>query len=295
MRCDFFVDTGGEFGVRYQGFDAPPRGVLPLRKSDDRVRSADGETMVMLGDAVLTNVPTRPIGNTGSPYLVPTLGVLAMRAFGCIVFDWPEARLLGYPSVGSDSATTVDLECQSRPIRSWIDVPLVPMPRIRRVDSPPLSGIAEARTWLAAEGFTMDEDHLERVASAGRPFILQFGRSLDTPLPLVEVRLGDRQLTALIDTGYAGDLLIHRDPVQDGDALVEYWSWDGPRVVGGAIHSQPLYVGEARFERVRVERLADPRDMTTFGYDAILGLGILRRQPVRLDFDQHSIGFASHD
>lgn len=290
--CDFFVDTGGEFGIRFQEFDAPPRRVLTVRRSDRCPRSADGESMVMLGDAVLTSVPTRPIGNAGSPYLVPTLGTLAMRAFGCIVFDWPEARLLGYPSAGSDSATAVNLERQRPLNRTWIDVPLVPMPRIRRVDSPPLSGIAEARAWLAAEGFTMDEGHLERTASAGRPFILHFGRSLNTPLPLVEVRLGDRQLTALIDTGYTGDLLIQGEPMQDGDALKEYRSWDGPRVVGGALHSEPMHIGEMRFDHVRVERLAHPRDTTSFGYDAILGLGILRRQPVRLDFDQHSIGFA---
>jgi hypothetical protein len=107
--------------------------------------------------------------------------------------------------------------------------------------------------------------------------------------------VGDHEVDALLDTGYSGDVYWSNPPacavVSGPAASVDYWTFDGPTRVSRRQGMGSLRLGGVVFEDFMVESAGSSERDSGHGYDVIVGLGILRRCPFAIDFQNRTVMF----
>lgn len=108
--------------------------------------------------------------------------------------------------------------------------------------------------------------------------------------PRIAVTIDSHESVALIATGYAGDVLLRAGAKGPLDAIFGDEAAADDSVASGRIDRPrlrtALKIGSRTFENVEVETGWTPPDaMAAVGVDAVLGIGVLSRSPIWLDFD----------
>ncbi|MCC6908742.1 MAG: hypothetical protein IT430_12430 [Phycisphaerales bacterium] len=206
-----------------------------------------------LGGVSMEPVPIRAV--TGET--MPRLGIDAIAAFEGMIIDWPRRRLL-----------------------------LVVRRTLYSADSPPsraaIDTLAASAHWTSTPlrlGATADS-----IESLRHVFIISRGM-----WPRITIRVGDREYSALVSTGYAGDVWLSQGvqwPLVGGEALTSPPESAEPTPLQRRKLAAPLAIGDRSFHDVQVEmNWQPPVEMADVRVDAIIGVGLLSRAPVWLDFD----------
>ncbi len=205
-----------------------------------------------LGGVSMEPIPVR----TSSEPMAPRLGIDALAAFEGVILDWPRRRLL-----------------------------LVVRRTLYSADSPPsraaIDALAANAHWTSTPlllGATADS-----VESLRHVFIISRGM-----WPRITIRVGDREYSALVSTGYAGDVWLRQGvqwPLETPGAgvstILDAATPLRTRRLGAA-----LRIGDRAYHDVQVEtNWQPPAEMTDVPVDAVIGLGLLSRAPVWLDFE----------
>ncbi|GEM_PF-4915694 len=187
-----------------------------------------------------------------------TIGMEAMAAFEGAIIDWDRRELHFVVRRTLYSA-------KSPPSRTAIDA------------------LAASDEWTVA-GLQIDAT-TETLEEMRHVFVIT--RSM---WPRITITVDSHEYVALIDTGYAGDVLLRRDVswplvsnVADEAAAHELLS-EG-RTERQHLHA-PLMIGSSAFEDVEVETgWTPPEAMAGVAVDAVLGIGVLSRSPIWLDLE----------
>jgi predicted aspartyl protease len=169
------------------------------------------------------------------------------------------------------------------------------------VKAPNMASYDEARAWLDLQGETGNTDALHalwKAVQAGDPFYLGFETTVR--LPIVRVQFREKILHALVDTGYSGDLAV-----LDAETVAQLRSEPAIEMtvdaysqsfeIGRLIEAQQLVINKRLFDAVMVDfparqYLASER----YGYNALIGLGLLGRQDICLDFEKGVLWLDEH-
>lgn len=288
------VDSGGAFGLSL--FAGTAREVGAWISDDVALRDVGAPVFpgqltregaassLVMADFSLAPVHAR-IHGAGRAQGRSLLGVLALHTSGAAVFDWPASTLTLVPRGGSP-----DLE-------AWVRVQLVPMPMKKTITAPYFTHKVDGLRWLRERGDSRPERTLADLPDPPpKPFQAVGIALVNTPVPCVRIQVGDVECDALIDTGYSGDLSwngpVPPDLVHPGDPeLVTMRSFSSTGVVERRKAARRLSIGGAHFDDFSIDMPRGARDSAQYGYDAVVGLGILRRQPFALDFDGHAVLF----
>lgn len=211
----------------------------------------------VLGGLDLAAVSISPVPvsiGPGSPPLRLGMGLLSV--FEGIIIDWPRRRLYLV-------------------VRRSLLAGDVPRSRER------VEALAQRREWAEAE---LRVGAAAEAMEAARQVIL----STADPLLYVEVQVAGRPVTALVDTGSTGDILVRRGidwplgPPRRAEAVDA--AGTRRRVDERALRA-PLILGRLRYDGVTVTTVWDDPAYAEEPFDAIIGLGVLRRAPLWLDWE----------
>jgi hypothetical protein len=290
------IDSGGEFGLSLSAWTAVSVGAWASDDSSLRslgtqafagIGSREGTAASFaIGGLRLAPVHVR-IRDRAERRGVDALGILTLNQCGGALFDW-EALTLTLTASGT-----------SMPSRTWVRVPFIPMPKQRTIYSPEFTEKADALRWLTDQGDSHPGRTLAELPEhSDKPFKATAVAVIDTPLPIVRIRVGGMERDALVDTGYAGDLLWEGDVpaaiVQAGlPEKVQMWAFESAGLVERRKLAVAISIGDVRFDGAKIDMIPSGRDSSRFGYNAIIGLGLLRRQPFAFDFDHRALLFAS--
>lgn len=225
------------------------------------------------------------------------LGLLWMKEAAAIGFDWVGRRLLMVPrgSTEPDGEPTAWWEMPGA--GHWIRVPMVP--QVSRVYSPPFHSKQDAARWLEQQGDPDPQNSLAGFPEHSERPVSAFTETLvDDPLPCVSIELGGERRVALVDLGHSGDLgWFGAAPPREAVALeppeyIEVRARDARGVVERSLLSAPVRLDGVEFDGLRVDRVSGVSpDTSRFGFQATLGLGALRRQPLIIDFERNCLWF----
>lgn len=190
------------------------------------------------------------------------IGMEALTAFEGAIFDWDRRQMslvVRRTLYSADDPPSRGAITSLAARREWTTVPL--------------------RMGVGTESY----DELRHVMISTRPM-----------WPRILVQVGWHTYTALIDTGYAGDVLLREglewplEPVPDGMATSEAPDTQGQRPLGRL--RVPLTVGQRLYDHVDVEGgWVPPTEMESLGIDAVIGVGVLQRSPIWLDFEAGAV------
>jgi len=111
--------------------------------------------------------------------------------------------------------------------------------------------------------------------------------STSSVLPRTTIRVGDTSCMALIDTGFSGDVLVAEGvdwPLGEGrPGVMADISGRRARLTEHQLLT-PLLIGACRFREVKVVGGWDRPPGFAPEFDAVIGIGLLRRAPVWLDW-----------
>ena len=116
---------------------------------------------------------------------------------------------------------------------------------------------------------------------------------MDTPLPLVRVGLGTEEAEALVDTGCSTDLgwygaIPAGCVAPDAPEQITMWAMEASGHVERRSLTTLVRLGGQSFEGLHMDTPPRRPDQS-LPFSAIIGFGILRRQPVVLDFEHHAL------
>lgn len=206
---------------------------------------------IQLAGMTLEPVPVSVSSRNSRAYV--GMGLLSL--FEGVIIDWSRGRLhlVARRSLYSPS---------DAPSRAWLD------------------SLKDRAEWSVAPL----EINLDAVSSES---LRQVIISTSGALPKTTLRVGDDSYTALIDTGFTGDVLLCAEaPWPLGAGTTQVMADISGRRATLSEHPllAPLVIGECRFREVRVASGWNPPPGVAAEFEAVIGIGLLRRAPVWLDW-----------
>lgn len=236
----------------------PAESVCNIRGAfESRVGALGG---LRLGPISIEPAPVR----IGAPCESVVIGMEALTAFEGAIFDWDRGQLH-----------------------------LVVRRTLFSADDPPSRGAIDAlaarREWmtipLRMDTRTEAFDEFRHVMISTRSM-----------WPSVSVQIDSMNFIALIDTGYEGDVLLREGvdwPLEGQQAEAAPGSETNAAMSLELRRLQePLVIGTLRYSDVNVETgWSPPPGMENLHIDAVIGMGLLRRAPMWMDFHERLVRF----
>lgn len=194
----------------------------------------------------------------GSQKQPDILGIGILERFTGVIFDWERQRLIVLPR---SSRGTVSLPFDGAANPGWASA------RWSRDDDvePPLQAGLQARITLPA------------------------GRHR-----WVTAEVAGHKYRAVLDTGAIAELFAFaRVPVKPGGTISQIEAFGQTQSCITAPLAEPLVIAGLRFDNLVVDRFKDESDASPEPHDAdlIIGLGVLQKHPIWLDFAADTVRF----
>lgn len=212
----------------------------------------------------------------------PVVGLPLLRRFGGVIFDWEGGTLTLLPPADGRERPACDLPAQlaEAALGEWISVPVrfedrIVGPGSVPRGSPPADTPAESPHGDGSKGVPQSEAFRLRCM-------------------LIDVDIGGRTYSAVVDTGGAGELLAFVPLPSTGEQRALAGSATGH---GGsflvATLAIPLRIGELTFEHVQFG-IPDGRaaaDLSPYLPELLVGTRLLRRHTLWINFEASTVNF----